>query len=305
MMKKLQEKILHQLAGEEKTPTFPQLKWLTKEEWSSIGDTISQQEHALVAKAPRDKVITLRLDGANFSSQVKKLRQCKILEEGISPTFAEIMNQVAWRLHDHFHALLTHNHSDEITLILPPLEHDSKSEHLYGGKHDKMVTLAASLASGVFTREILKRAKTASIELPDNLIFQFDCRMGLWDSVSDAMTLVWWRSYDAIINGVSDTLYHSKVPISAKEKRALPTFKKLALLEEHKVHVEWDRIFGCTTVYVPKKVDGMNPLTKEATPVIRKRIEQHHGNLVDIVPKYALLLIKKQENDKSPATETP
>ena len=285
----------------EKKDLFLQLGWLQKMEWDALGKEISRVEHHQQLpeeKLRYDKIITLRLDGANFSSLVARLRKMGVLEsEGMSTRFSEIMAQVAKSLHVRFHALLTHNHSDEITMILQPLA-SSKSEHPHGGKHDKLVSLSASLASSCFAQHVAALAQKLSLTFPPQdkeLHIQFDCRMGVWDSLSEALALVWWRSRDALVNGLTDTTHHNRtlLGILKKDLQGLSSKKKLKLLEEKKIQLPLDRILGCTTLNVKEKRMGFNPKTQKQTgEQERTKQIQVHASLLQCFQMHAPFLLK-------------
>jgi hypothetical protein len=45
-------------------------------------------------------------------------------------------------------------------------------------------------------------------DLAQRDVFCFDCRMASWNTLEDAMSVLFWRASDAYVNGVSD-MYHS------------------------------------------------------------------------------------------------
>jgi hypothetical protein len=50
--------------------------------------------------------------------------------------------------------------------------------------------------------------------VPVDFHVYFDCRLAVWDSVEKAYDLFKWRAHDAIVNGISDTVYHSNEQLS-------------------------------------------------------------------------------------------
>lgn len=257
---------------------YLQTKILKKTEWEEVAKYIKAkeinflQELKTTEKINVRKIITLRLDGVGFSRKIKMLKKKGALEneKGMSQKFANIMYDVALYLGKEFCAEYIHSHSDEITIIMKqPCLTTQKPEYIYAGKYTKIVSVAAGIASSKFTQLIGF----------NDVALAFDCRIGIWDSMKEAFSLILWRSYDAIINGVSDLVYHSGIK-GCKEIVKKGTNEKLLWLEENKIPIQKDRIYGLTfkREKVLKKI--INPITKEDIEVERNDYIKYEGNII-------------------------
>ena len=64
---------------------------IPKRTWSEVGNVISQKEKEIMTVVPGSKFITLRLDGKNFSSTLRRLRQLGVFSRGFSTEFSSVM----------------------------------------------------------------------------------------------------------------------------------------------------------------------------------------------------------------------
>lgn len=272
-------------------------------EWDTIGNWIMEKERDS-CDAPDNKFVTLRLDGCCFRTKVKALRRNACIEkEGMSKAFAEIMVLVARTLHKEYQALYTHCHSDEITMVLtPPSQAVQKPEYIYRGRHDKLVSTAAGLASAVFTHEITRRIVSGcdksrpilakhkdpdcdkdedkdQADLLKKCLHVFDCRMGVWDTLPDALTLLLWRSRDAIMNGISDTVRQSGVS-GCHQMANCSLTEKIKWIQLHNVNSVVERIYGTTFYKGLVERYGRNKLTDKPVVVKRNCILSSCDNLV-------------------------
>lgn len=241
--------------------------------WTTLGDSLAIKEKTNIKDSvPNDKVYTLRLDIKNMSKKKKMFIRQKLFTDKYSHEFADIMNKTAVKLGNEFNATWVYTQSDEITMIIvPPTQEDSPNyTHMYGGKHNKLVSLSAALASTTATLELIKLAlfSETDTDLDDHPTVEFDCRLAIHDNVQDAFSLILWRSYDCGINGVSDAVHGIKKSLSD-----LNTHDKLTYLSENN-HLPLPDHQAYGSVYERQQVTKLciNPKTNEEVEVQRKML---------------------------------
>ena len=176
---------------------------ISKPEWMEIGDALMQIEKRPIMVVDPSQVLSLRLDGRNFTKQMKIMRDSGLLtRKGYCHTFTELMRGTLASLMSTLGALCGYTYSDEMTLLLP----GKVSQHPQGGHRDKLNSLAASHASSFFTRalyQLLQKRQKGTIGLPAGLSVAFDCRIGAWQDLRTAFGLVLWRAYNCAVLGLS------------------------------------------------------------------------------------------------------
>ena len=197
-----------------------------------------------------DKFISIRLDGKNFSTVVPKLRHLGIFSPGYSLEFENIMKDLAQFATKMFQGVLyVFTQSDEITIIIDTApknkdgEYMSDATHEFAGRKDKLLTLASGLISSEFTKQIIQLIIRNNIDTNSqniqNIInslpkITFDARIGMYSTLSDAFELVLWRAYDCSVNGLSQAIYHCKLP-NSKQYASKHCGDKIKFLSENKI----------------------------------------------------------------------
>ena len=155
-----------------------------------------------------------------MSKMRKTLLRLKLLDAKYDPFFAECMQSTALYMMKEFNAMYALTQSDEITMVLLAKPDTPEFQHIYGGKRDKLVSLAAADASVFFMRYFMDRERVLEKgELSEVPLFRFDCRMSVWDTERKAMGVLAWRAEDCARNGISDAALHYKKSLSSKNGR--------------------------------------------------------------------------------------
>lgn len=103
---------------------------------------------------PQESQFLIRLDGRAFSNFTKKLLNLE--EDNTKPyseKFQKVMILTAETLQKQFKCATSYTHSDEITLIFN--HPNQESEHLFGGRVDKLLSLTASCAGSAFLYNLM------------------------------------------------------------------------------------------------------------------------------------------------------
>jgi tRNA(His) 5'-end guanylyltransferase len=244
---------------------------ISKTKWDLFGNVITEHEKIL-ANIEKTAVWSIRLDGKNFSPLVRGLRSAGVLQPGYSVEFGEMMVKTANVVMDEIRACCAFIQSDEMTLIVPACKEEQI--HHYGGRLQKLVSTTASLATFTFYNLILELAKKNNVELPMRPI-TFDARIGQWNSIAEAFSLILWRSYDCSVNGVSDAIFHMK---AGKESREKNTSEKLHFLSDNNMlPLHPHQSFGTILWTTREPKDCVNQKTGEKTT--KDRLVTKHHNL--------------------------
>ena len=99
-----------------------------------------------------------------------------------------------------------------MTLLIAPASvvRGEQQPHSYNGRVQKICTLAAAHVTATFNFHIHNLCEEKEMAFEERLLARFDCRMGVYESKEEAMSLILWRAYDCGVNGVSDAVYHQK-----------------------------------------------------------------------------------------------
>jgi tRNA(His) 5'-end guanylyltransferase len=268
--------------GSHRLPPF-----VPKPVWTQLGDRLRAKESP-EKNVTGDKYITLRLDGGGFSKYLKVLKRHGILEEGFSSTLAMVMQRCLVLLMDRFNAFCGFTQSDEMTVVIAPMREINgvRQPHRYNGRVTKITTTVASLVSTKFLCELFQVCEAKGAKYPEEHLPFFDCRMGVFDTQQEAMSLIWWRAYDCSINGISDAVHQNKGGPVKREN----TLKKLAwLMEQGLLPLPEHQAHGSFFVKVQKEGTGLNPKTGETLPCWRSSIERVGGCVLQHVADGTLL----------------
>lgn len=235
--------------------------------WVPLGDHLSSLEKDL-SDVDGNQYFTVRMDGKNFNQVYKELQQLGLFSPGIAVEYENIMVSVCSSLTNYFaNVIYSYTQSDEITLLFSSTLINKVSQchepHIFSGRHDKIVSLTASLASQYFCKQLIQMqlmkfpaATLTEEENPfDHLpIVTFDARIAKFDTLKDAFQMVLWRSYDCSVNSASTALrllYSSQktCQMSKSDLNGLNTLKKVLLLHDENLlsqltdHLKYGTLF--------------------------------------------------------------
>ncbi|KAJ3273640.1 hypothetical protein HDV01_004249 [Terramyces sp. JEL0728] len=256
---------------------------IEKPVWTELGDMIRQKEKEIRQQHSNEKWLTIRLDLRGFSRQSKRL----FPEKKYNEKFGIAMGTTLKAIMQETQAKYGFTQSDEITVVLPTHYNPDKDcfgEHMFSGKHDKIISLTASLASVVLAQQLVLLG-LSSLTDGDGMkpIVQFDARMAEWDTEQDAFQLILWRGYDCTTNGLSDAIYKSDLP-NKKSLMGLSGLKKLLVLHENDMlPLVAHQAYGTFLMKKRMTVQGKNGLTGEDVLVERGVIVQVEGSIVNNV----------------------
>lgn len=291
--------------------------------WNPLGDKLSANEKSCPSIIPPGKYYSIRADGKNFSSSVVPiLTKLGLFTPGYSVDFEQVMTLVTHKLCTRFHGVLyAFTQSDEITIIIDKV-HLPEQGHEFGGRRDKLISLASSFITNEFTMDLvymclLKEMKKNTTPTPNiggggNSSFgcstlgslgedavpksiiplllnfptiTFDARIGVYDSLDEAFELVLWRAYDCSVNGVSQMVHNHKFEGHTKQSiQQLNQGEKLDLLNKHGLLPLRDhQAYG--TLYVKTHCEKMavNKNTNESKLVVKKQYVPFVGPVISAV----------------------
>ena len=185
-------------------------KYFSTNEVDILGDRMKALEAKYDQRVPDDHIVVVRLDGKGFSNFTRPLKE----KEPFHPCFTQAMVQTCKKLMNMFGGEIStaYTHSDEITLILPPVpkadDPKRQATRAYNGRVSKLLTLFSATASVAFNdalREALKVAKEDSLsQLYENYIGVFDARILSFEDTNLLTDHQKWRStFDCYRNCVS------------------------------------------------------------------------------------------------------
>lgn len=125
--------------------------------------------------------------------------------------------------------------------------------------------------------------------MEDQHLANFDCRLGTFATLEEAMSLVLWRAADCGVNGVSDAVYKSKLPGAKSTMRAGTSDKLKWLAENGLLPLQPHQAYGSYFVKVRRLHEGFNPKTGETSSSLRSTIEEvSNVNLLRLAAKDGL-----------------
>ena len=275
--------------------------FIHKAHWTDLGDAIVEAERQTKVAIPGHQWISLRCDGTGFSKLTKRLKRAKILEQGYSTTFGNIMVKCCRALMTKFNAKCGYTQSDEITVLIAPtsIVRGEQQPHIYSGRVQKLVSLASSIVTAQFNHEIANLCGKSALEDIDQvgLIATFDCRLGAYDTQEEATGILLWRGYDCGVNGVSDAVFHCKGKIEgAGAVSKLGKDLKIQWLKDHGIlPLQPHQRDG--TYLVRKKVltNATNHKTGEPVQCIRSQIVSVTGNVLNLCKNDSLFPIDGEQ----------
>ena len=236
-----------------------------------LGDRIKHLERASEgAPVGREQPFVLRLDGHKFSKWTRGMR--RPLDPRMVRTMVRVCEDLLGEYGD---AMTAFTESDEITLLFRAPRHEHGSV-CYGGRKQKLCSLAAAFATARFNLHIRQEGFSEAAGDPPRLVARveeaaayFDCRVIECESATDAYGAVWWRyRCDTFRNGVN-ALAQSRYP--HRELLGLPLKKVIAKLGDDGVRLEDQRselLYGTFT----KREQYEKPGDRGQLPVLRSRV---------------------------------
>jgi len=217
---------------------------VTTEKTESLGDRMKAYEESTRSYIDHKLPLIMRLDGHSFSKFTRGLK--KPYEEWLH----KIMVKVTATLVNDYNAVLGYTQSDEITLIfLPHMLEGVHQPYIFNNQIQKLVSLAASNATNIFTMELLSLIQNKEI-VPEDYKSQtyeklskprayFDARIFNVPSLTECYNNVYWRStYDCIRNSISMT---AQTHFPHKSIHGLSTKQLLQKLKDEK-QLDWEQM---------------------------------------------------------------
>lgn len=265
--------------------------FIAKAVWSQLGDALRDCEFPVMHRIPGERFITLRLDGSGFSKLTKRLSSSGAFSEGYSGEFAQLMRECCQSLMVKFSAICGYTQSDEMTLVISPASvvRGEQQCHSHGGRVVKLCTLAAAHVTALFNFRLQALFARRGLQMEDQHLANFDCRLGTFATLEEAMSLVLWRAADCGVNGVSDAVYKSKLPGAKSTMRAGTSDKLKWLAENGLLPLQPHQAYGSYFVKVRRLHEGFNPKTGETSSSLRSTIEEvSNVNLLRLAAKDGL-----------------
>jgi tRNA(His) guanylyltransferase len=218
----------------------------------------SEYFHAL--RVPDGMWTVIRLDGRNFS------KETKYFEKPFDNDFHHLMEEVARYLFVELNALFATTHSDEISLLFPPVF------NMFDREVEKIVSTSAGMASAAYS-------------LQSNSIATFDSRIWIGAAKETVAEYFLWRANDAFRGCINSWAYWTlrlKAKMSKHEATStlngIKTSEKHDLLHGYGININdvptWQRR-GVGFVWEKFKKTGYNPLTNEEVITDRRRVKLH------------------------------
>ncbi|CAE6961345.1 unnamed protein product [Symbiodinium natans] len=275
---------LHQLAA----PT-------PRAAWQELGQLVTAFERP--ASLNGSKWVTIRLDGCMFGTLTKRMRDAGLIGPGYSDEIGEAMQLCCRAMLDEFKGNVAYTHSDEMTILLCPRQTTKAGaarDWPHGGRVQKWLSIGASIVTALFNRKLEQMAEKRGMQLPHDIIAHFDCRLGEFDSLQEALALLLWRSFDCSVNCLQDGAHHAGAPLEVVQSdfsQKLRWLHKAGLLPL-KPHQAYGSLFVKTIGEFDTIVPGTNETVRVSRKVNVKVNDGAHGpqNLL-LLPKYGMSLI--------------
>ena len=164
----------------------------------SLGDRMKAYEGSydvnIIGRVP----VIIRLDGKGFSKWTKRLGAEKPFDEQLSNIMSKAMQKAASNIEG---CMFGYTQSDEITLVL---RNDQSLESMpwFGNRLQKMCSVAASIVTATFNREMLLLPDWIGAERIPPIAY-FDARVFAVPNIQEAINCLIWRQNDAVKNSVS------------------------------------------------------------------------------------------------------
>ncbi|CAE7239182.1 PETH [Symbiodinium natans] len=247
--------------------------FIPKSTWTVLGDELRRCETLDVTEVPGERFMTLRLDGSGFSKLTRRMTSLGVFSAGYSHEFADVMRECCQSLMTKFSG---YTQSDEMTIVIPATRvvRGEQQPHSHSGRVLKICTLAAAHVTSLFNFRLqeLFAAKGFSMEAAN--LATFDCRMGSFATLQEAMSLVLWRAADCGVNGVTDAVYKSKIPGARKIVGKSGGDKLQWLAQNGLLPLASHQAYGSFFVRSLRPHEGVNPKTGETVQTLRSSIQE-------------------------------
>ena len=157
---------------------------------TNLGDRMKAYERETERTMMPLLPVLARVDGRSFHTFTRDFR--RPYDEGMS----QLMADTALLLAEETNACMAYTQSDEITLAW--LSKEPKSQIWFAGRHSKMVSQIAALATLHFYRLLVERMPKYAPRLPS-----FDGRVWQVPNVEEGANVFLWRELDATKNSIS------------------------------------------------------------------------------------------------------
>jgi tRNA(His) 5'-end guanylyltransferase len=183
-----------------------------------LGDRMKGYEGFWKIRLPAKSFSVIRLDGRSFHTWTRGLTR------PYDPDLIEAMGAAALAVaEDVSGAVLAYTQSDEISVVFSDLASE-ETEAWFGGQVQKIVSVAASLATGSFARSF-----------PERRLAQFDARVFALPDATEVCNYLRWRQADARRNAISML---ASDRFSAKQLHGASTADRRDLLAQAGVHID-------------------------------------------------------------------
>lgn len=203
---------------------------------------------------PEGSWCIIRVDGRAFHTYTRPFKK----DGPFSAKIIAAMNSAAVALLNEFKAELVYWQSDEITLVIPP-------ERIpFSGKTHKLNSIAASVATAAFNREMVLE------DVPDAI---FDARAFAGDR-EDCALCIMWRQRDCIKNSVSAA---AQSVYSHKQLEGRNTDDKISMMAEK--GLDWHAYtYGIKYGTFIRKVNVEIPVDELKSEIPEKELERIREN---------------------------
>lgn len=163
---------------------------------TSLGDRMKAYEAVTRTTLPRRTYTLIRVDGRAFHSLLRRA------EKPFDFGFMDCMDRVAEALCKEIAgAVFAYSQSDEISVLVTDFG-SVHTEPWFGGTVQKMVSVAASVATAEFSLQAERASMTLGLKI-DGTRATFDARVFTVPSAVEAANYFLWRQRDAVRNSVS------------------------------------------------------------------------------------------------------
>ena len=163
----------------------------------SLNDRMKGYEKDVRVTIPSNSHVIIRLDGRSFS------KFCKRFEKPFDDNFINMMNNTLKHLCYNIQgAKFGFVQSDEISIYFTDTDNE-ESQLWFGGRVDKILSIASALATGFFVKECIRLGVQIETNIP-----QFDCRYVILPSIEEVKNNFLWRQSDCKRNAISMVAQH-------------------------------------------------------------------------------------------------
>ncbi|CEP01855.1 unnamed protein product (mitochondrion) [Plasmodiophora brassicae] len=264
--------------------------FLGKARWNEARTVIRQREEMVVdrLRVPGQYWLTLRLDGCGFKRFVRRCDQASLIAtSSYSSEIADLMRRCCEALCREYSAGFAYTQSDEMTIVVSPgrVINDLQTPHVFNGRIMKLCSTASSLAAVTMAKGLERLRRKRGLdhsEALDEIVPIFDCRVGVFETLDEALSVILWRAYDCGVNGVADAVYQQRCAYSdAMQVARQNTGTKLEWLAERMLlPLPAHQAYGSFFVKVKQFKDAVNPITQQAVLCERSTWEHSSFNVL-------------------------